>query len=263
MKRIITAISIPVYLSSCSNDKLSETKVPENLILDRYTTVFYNDKGKLEYEKDYSSKDSLESITTTFYNENFQIVKVVDWQPENGVIGLYIYTYDNTGKKTSQRVYDKSGNLSSKWKYFYNSKNNLVTNICFDGKNQIRNKIEICFDSIKNIPYTINSNSNNISFDSTIWLDKNTCKEISFKENKSILKYKEIYDDKKRVLERIQYNETGQADETIKWDNYIGEDAQFCTFINAENQIDTYAVDKYNEGGQKIRTEWYKLKTTK
>ena len=77
------------------------------------------------------------------------------------------------------------------------------------------------------------------------------------------MKYKEIYDDKKRIVERIQYNETGQPDETIKWDNYIGEDAQFCTFKNAENQITTYAVDKYNEEGKKIRTEWYKLKTEK
>ena len=127
-RKLFIALTI-VYFSSCSNDKISENNIPNNLILERYTSFTYNNQGKLEYEKDYSSTDSLTSITTTFYNENGQMFKVVDWQPENGVIGLYLYDYDNVGKKISQRVYDKKGILSSKWQYLYDNKKRVVANI--------------------------------------------------------------------------------------------------------------------------------------
>ncbi len=264
MKTNIAIRTILIFILSfgCNNPK---DEVPNNLTLDYYTSYEYNDKGKLVSTKTYSSTDSLRSIKTSTYNNEDRLIKEVDWQPEAGIIGVYEYLYDSIGNKRSQNVLDEKGRLLSKWEYLYNDNNKITTNIRYDGNNKIKARMVNCFDSIKAIRFVLHFDTTNIpkSIDSTIWISKNICKEINFKNNKSTVEYKDTYDDKKRLIESIQYDDNGNIIQKLKWENFVNDNAKTSTFYNSDNQITTFALDKYDEQGQLVKTEWYRSEPEK
>jgi hypothetical protein len=259
---LIVTISFLLLSFGCNNPK---DEVPNNLDLDYYTSYEYNDTGKLVSEKTYSSMDSLMSIKTSTYNSQGRLIKEVDWQPLAGIIGIYEYLYDSIGNKKSQSVLDKKGRLLSKWEYLYNDNNKMTTNIRYDGENKIKARMVNCFDSINNISYVLNFDTTNIpkSIDSTIWMTKNTCRIINFKNNTTTVKYIDTYDDQKRLVERTQYDDNKNIISKLKWENFVNDNAKNTTFYNSENLITTFVLDKYDGQGHVSRTDWYRSKTEK
>lgn len=141
---------------------------------------------------------------------------------------LFVYLFNDVGKKTESACYEKNGDLSSKTGFKYNVKGNLIEEVEYNADNSIK--------YVRIHDYNEDGKECAIKQSCT---DGSIFLETTFK-----------YDDKKNMIEEVDYNaDNSIANKTTRKYNDKGKEIEYVRYINGksmEEKLDLLYDDRGN-----------------